>query len=127
MAKGCSTYTASNPDRPGVTETFTSPRLANQWIDKQGTVKPVEHKVRRNLYGQRCLRCGQWVAPGQGELITGEEAERQGLRLPMHPGYTVVHVQCPPKQEAPSYGLTEADPRLNEAWARMQEERWGKR
>jgi len=34
-AKGCNTYAAGNPDRPGQVETFTRPIDAERWIDKQ--------------------------------------------------------------------------------------------
>jgi hypothetical protein len=35
MAKGCNTYTASNPERPEQTATFARPADAGRWIDKQ--------------------------------------------------------------------------------------------
>lgn len=34
-AKGCKTYTASNPDRPEQVATFTKPAEVERWIDKQ--------------------------------------------------------------------------------------------
>lgn len=99
-AKGCNTYTASNPERPGKVETFARPAEAERWIDAQEMGAPatakVERPTQRNRYGQRCARCGQWCNPGQGVLLTWDEAERQGIRLPRRPGYIVVHVECPP-------------------------------
>ena len=35
MAKGCSTYAVSNPDKPGQAQTFSRPAEAERWIDKQ--------------------------------------------------------------------------------------------
>jgi len=99
-AKGYNTYTASNPERPGKVETFTRPADAERWIDAQEMGAPqtarVERDTQRNRYGQRCARCGQWCNPGHGALLTWDEAERLGIRLPKRPGYIVVHVECPP-------------------------------
>jgi len=81
-AKGCNTYTASNPERPGKVETFARPAEAERWIDAQEMGAPatakVERPTQRNRYGQRCARCGQWCNPGHGALLTWDEAERLG-------------------------------------------------
>ena len=48
----------------------------------------------RNRYGAWCRRCNRWVDPGEGLLLTWDEAEQAGLRLPKNPQYLVVHNEC---------------------------------
>ncbi len=99
-ARGYKVFAVTNPERPGQSATFARPAEAERWIDAQELGTPqaakVERPTQRNRYGARCLRCGQYVNPGQGVLLDWSEAERQGLRLPNRPGYIVVHVECPP-------------------------------
>jgi len=99
-ARGRNTYAVTNPERPGQSATFERPAEAESWIDAQEMGTPQTAKVERptqiNRYGAKCQRCGQYVNPGQGVLLTWAEAEQQGIRLPSRPGYIVVHMQCPP-------------------------------
>lgn len=93
-AKGCNTYTASNPDHRGQAQTFTRPTEVERWIDKQPQVKPVAQGPKRNRYAQQCQRCGRYVEAQAGRLLTWDEAERAGLKLPRRPQYIVVHDAC---------------------------------